>query len=521
MIISKKNRRQFLASSSGTLLAMPFLESLAPKELLAAGVADPNYPILIHFNVTQGLYPYEISKYLPDFFGTLPTAIKERWFRGMTVGGTPDASWTKRGDHFHTLSLTGSTQVLGSTLNVLAPYKNLMNVYDFLYRSPGNGTHDMGLFLNSPDEIKIPAHVYACKTPIESITTMLSRKNMRLNGLIAPPMPFSLSDQSVTSVSYNGGNTVDTGFALHQLESALAYLFPYRGLTEEQQRSMNDRKKVMLDGVMAAYKAALGRASTSDKRALENYIDSIQTVQNRIAAFKPDLGVCQSPTVPVTNVASADIVYPLLPTYLNAAYDLAILALTCGKASAITFAASSDKFRTHLGSAISSDCANNYHAYGHDTNAVATGAGFDSRLAQIDIVHQDEMSLIKRFIDKLAATSIGGVSLLSRALVCITFDAGAANHDNMRRSMITIGDAGGRIQTGNLISLAKTSLKRNWDNAGDIPASSPATSVYYGLLKGLGIEEADARYGSTFVEGDSAISADRQRSGYPVLLKTS
>jgi hypothetical protein len=126
--------------------------------------------------------------------------------------------------------------------------------------------------------------------------------------------------------------------------------------------------------------------------------------------------------------------------------------------------------------------------------------------------------MIKSLIDKLAGSAVGSTTLLSRALIAISSDSAGSDHDSFRRWIVTIGNAGGKIDTGHIISLAKTNETRKYGNF-NVPATSPASSVFYGLAKALGINDEDSKYGSGFVEGDSKVSAERQRSGYPVMLK--
>jgi hypothetical protein len=294
--MTPKLSRRHVLRGAGVALALPWLESLAPR--LAGG---QTLPVSVRF----------IATYFPMGAASFWTPAK--------VG-------------------RGSEWSLSPILEPLAPLKSKLTVLSGVANAASAGTpaypRDSAGFLTcaaaqgaplrngvSVDQA-IAMGLYGEALPFRSLQLGLSTQDSGTEGL-PPELSRGLSWHSPTNPM---GKLIDPQAVFDMLVSAGGRLFQQPDPAAERRRVT---RKSVLDFVLGDATAIQPRLSSTDRARLDKFMTSVRSVEQRVQSVVPPPG-CTAPPRPLNAVAVGDVPADYdRDAHATVMIDLLVLALAC------------------------------------------------------------------------------------------------------------------------------------------------------------------------------------------------
>jgi len=202
-------------------------------------------------------------------------------------------------------------------------------------------------------------------------------------------------------------------------------------------------KRSVLDAVIADGNSLEQRLGTNDKQRIEQHLDAIRAIEQRLQTTPPDGGSttpaeCSSPAAPTVGKDTKSEAPPAVNTAMA---ELSTLALACEQTRVLTFMFSlpaAHVYYRHLGSNMDDDF--------HD-KICHTDPGHQSNQPRVDTGVNYAIKCLAEFLSKLHGTPYGAGTLLDTALVFVTSDtAWGKTHTKAEWPVLLAGKAGGRLR---------------------------------------------------------------------------
>lgn len=445
--------RRSLLRAAGITLALPFMESLAPRTLRAAEPASPVR--LMYWFIPNGVL---YDRWIPKAAGALdPKATPESLMPLVDAGVLGDVNLLSGVDN-----LCGWPDTIGdhasgmsAMLTCVPAKKSVDNV-------------ELGISVD-----QLAAKTLGLKTPRPSLELGMAKSggvgDCDNGYACAYAQSLSWSDKSTPRPKRT--DPKDAWLWLLGTDDA--------SLSIEQRERMRRGDKSVLDYLVTEANGLSPKLTSEDRAKLDQYLTSVRTVEKQLDSAAAPLE-CQSAMPPAN---STDYV-----TRLNAMMDVMQFAFRCDLTRVVSFA-----FGNAFGPGPMPwiDVRDDYHALTHRMG----DAGVPDQVAKCI---QWEVKQIATFIARLKAMPEGDHNVLYNTAMMVSSDVGEGgphNHDNM--ACLLAGNAGGAIQTGrhlaytpedpNARKLAKTRKVGDRAAAIAIPNSNRLANVHLSMLQAAGV----------------------------------
>jgi hypothetical protein len=434
------HRRTFLRGM-GTLVALPFLESLVPAHALraaeraassaGAGAAGP-FPMRSAF------------VYVPN--------------------GVDNANWWPTG--------TGADYVLNRSLTPLEPFKQDIQIVSGLEHQKANSNGDGG-----GDHARAGATFLtgcqAYKTGGRDIRAGVSIDQVIANGLVAKGQQFRLPSMELSCEAPQLAGTCDTGYSC-----AYQYNLSWRSPTQPNPAERNPRmvfermfgsaasaddanipkerraaeRNSILDFVRSDAKRLQTRLGRSDQQKLDEYFTSVREIERRIASFEnmsatiPDM---KAPVgIPHDEKGNEDYT-----GHIHLMMDLLVLAFQTNSTPVATLMLASESSpRTFPWLGIT----DGHHPISHHQRNPA-------KLAQIQKIDQFYAEQFAYLLARMKSIKEGDRTMLDNTLLvygsCIR---DGDRHDHSDLPIVMAGRAGGAVQAGRFNKLSEATPMSNF-----------------------------------------------------------
>ena len=429
---SSLNRRQLLRGF-GTVLALPWLESLAPRAVRAAAAKAA-------------------------------TPMRAAWL--YVPNGVNVQEWMPTGE--------GRDYQLSPALSELSKIKDEFTVLSGLAhdkaRSHGNGGGDHARATATFLTGCMPKKTAGADIHLgESVDQIAARQIGRQTRL--PSLELSTDGQRSAgrcdsgyscAYQFNLAWKSETMPMAPEMDPRLAFerLFGLGSVTmgsgPEAERARKTRRSV-LDSVMGEAKSLQARAGDADRRKLEEYLDSVREIERRIEQ-------AESVSTNLPDAARPEGIPERYEDHIRAMMDLLVLAFQTDSTRVATFLLAHDgsnRSFPELG------VADAHHALSHHQKD-------PEKLRKIALIDRFYVRQFGYLIEKLRQAKVGEERLLDRTL--ITYGGGICDGDRHNHDNLPILLAGGKadgLQHG-----------RRWMLNGEVPM----TNLHLGILDRLGVK---------------------------------
>jgi hypothetical protein len=228
------------------------------------------------------------------------------------------------------------------------------------------------------------------------------------------------------------------------------------GSGPEAERARKTRRSV-LDSVMSEAKSLQARAGDADRRKLEEYLDSVREIERRIEQ-------AESTSATMPDIQRPEGIPERYEDHIRAMMDLMVLAFQTDSTRVATFLLAHDgsnRSFPELG------VADAHHALSHHQKD-------PEKLRKIALIDRFYVRQFGYLLEKLRSVKVGEERLLDRTL--ITFGGGICDGDRHNHDNLPILLAGGKadgVQHG-----------RRWVLEGEVPM----TNLHLGILDRLGVK---------------------------------
>lgn len=445
--------RRALLRGAGVTLALPFMESLAPRALRAA---DPTAPVrLLYWFIPNGIL---YDKWIPKAAGLLDAAAPPESLAPLASAGVMgDVNILSGVDNLCGYPETVGDHASGaSAMLTCVPAKKVIEGVE------------LGVSVD-----QLAAATLGATTPRPSLELGMAKSGSvgDCDSGYACAYAQSLSWTDKTTPRPKRTDPKDAWLWLLGTEDA--------SLTVEQRERIRRGDKSVLDYLLNEANGLSSKLTSEDKVKLEQYLTSVRTVEKQLDSAAVPLE-CQN-AAPPSN--SNDYI-----TRLGAMMDVMEFALRCDLTRVISFG---------FGNAFGPGqmpwigITDDYHALTHRMNE----AGIPDLVAQCI---SWEVEQIAAFVARLKAMPEGDKTVLYNTALFVSSDVGEGgphNHDNM--ACMIAGNAGGAIQTGrhlaftpedkNARNLARRRTAADRAAAIAIPNSNRLSNVHLSLLQAAGV----------------------------------
>jgi len=441
---NRQTRRQFLSGSGKSFLAIPFLSSLWPET--SHGAVDPNKKFVAIVSKLGQRH---------EFWQPFQTGTLAGGYRQMPLTA------------FNT---TGINHILTAKF---APFHSKMLFFKGLDGSVQSGhnagEYALGVFARSDKWQTIDQVIGSSSAFYGGVTPTIPVLLLRNSGVGANT---DLNLHGMPSFKFTNGRAMRMP-GMNNPRAALDRLF---ALADPALKATNIK---IVDRVLASYKQvqAHRHISSADKAILQNYIDSFNDIENRIANVQGSK--CTRPVLPAVDIGSSS--EPLLKAYSQVMNDILVLALSCNATRVANYLVSRTE---HSFETVA-------HGWSHITEDEV--GGIDARekhkLANRWIAETIVLDLVQKMSRVVESN---GKTLLDNSLVFWgnEFSCGSY-HQHYHMPAVTFGSANGFLKTGKLLDYTGY-------NVG--PLFSPGTNWYPGrlynqllvtILQSMGLTPAD------------------------------
>ena len=399
------SRRRFLGGA-GTLIALPFLESLLPRSLRAAAPTGPQRLLIYHVPCGIGMADFTPAATGVNYpLSTILAPLKPVQANLSVLSGVNNIAAF---DNLNPLASGQHARGMGtlSTCAHLAPL------------DPGNpnsvtaGTSVDQLFAQSLGNA----------TPVNSL-----QLGVRVDNDCDAGYPCSL----IEAISFSDAHTP----LMPQTDPMVVFNNFFRGPDTAQTATEAARRKAVrssvLDSVLAQAQSLQPKLGKSDAAKLDQYFSSVRDLETSLSKTLP--GACGSAPGPaVTDQNNYQQLYKDMTS-------LMVLAFQCDLTRSISFTfgnGHSDHLYDFLG------LNDIHHSYSHH-------GGDPVKIAAVTKINIFEMTVFSSLLQGLQAIPEGAGTVLDNSLVVLSSeisDGDAHNHDNM--PLLLAGKGGGAIKQG-------------------------------------------------------------------------
>lgn len=415
---TQSSRRRFLRGIGGVAMALPFLESLAPRKKASAAEGDaPPFAIFVRQGngVAQATFDGEPERFWPSFGPGTPLTT-------AGLAAESDRALSELADHASKLIL-----VSGSNFGF-----------------PGNGCGHSG----GGNQVLTAARV-----------------SVNPSGNLSLSEGESIDNRIVRELGQTGDEplTLYAGRKLGYLDEVLSYrgahdlrgaeqnpynvymdLFGLSGVDPDELEAIRQRRKSVNDLVRADMQALLSRTDLSkiDRDKLQLHFDSIRDLENGIICGLGDGEVATLEQMQA-NVGNDDYIEDVVKLH----FDVLALAMACGAARAATLQIGCGNDQTQYW--IDGVKQKPFHKISH---RIDSDGDMGPAIPDADILHHKVdrklLQLFKYLLDKLASYPMPSGNLLDCGVAVFTNDLSNKWHSYDNVPYILAGSAGGALKTG-------------------------------------------------------------------------
>jgi hypothetical protein len=404
-------RRHFLRGLGGAIIALPFLETFAPKGALAAG--QP--PFAIFMRQANGVVQKTDE---PDTFW--PSALGKLTKAGMLADGD-------------------------QAVNVLSDYADKLTVVQGInFGFPGNGCGHSG----GGNQVLTAAKVSDTPSGKDSLAMGESIDN-RIARELQPPgvEPLTLYAGKMSGylnevLSYRGPKMLRAA----ERDPFIAYtkLFGAQNMDAAALEKLKAARSSVNDLVRGDMKSLMSRTdlSAGDRARLQLHFDSIRDLENKMACALPQMRLAEMEAIQPT-VGNSDSVIAVTQMQM----DVIALAVSCGAVRAATLQVGDGNDSTEY--TFGGQKQYSYHWISHRIQSdsdmgtpISNGAELHH---EIDKIHGN---MFKYLLDRLSSYAIGSGTLLDSGVAVWTNDLADKYHSYSNVPYILAGGANGFLKTG-------------------------------------------------------------------------
>jgi hypothetical protein len=428
MIIMKKAlpRRTFL-KGLGTTLALPLLDAMIPPMTALADTAAN------------------------------PAKLRRLGYVYMPMG-CDISRWTPPGDTLDELS---------PTLFSLEPVKQHVTAISNLeLRNAYPGTHatSNAAFLSAAFAKRTESTDYHLGTTADQIAARAIGRETQLASLEMSMDLLSLVGQCDNGYACVYQNNLSWSSPTTPLPSEAHPRLIFEKLfgdggTPEERRAALRRRASLLDSVVEDFKRLKRDLGPADAQRVNQYLDSIREVEQRIERAERD-----SRDNPLPDLDRPEGVPPAYADHAKLMFDLQVLALQGDVTRVITFQlARETSNRTYPEIGVTEG----HHPLTHHGND-------PEKIAKVAKINQFLVSLFSYFLQRLQATPEGNGTLLDHSLYLYGSGMGNPNvHDHANLPILVAGGAAGNMRGGRHLKFAEL---------------TPLASLHLTLLNKVGVE---------------------------------
>jgi hypothetical protein len=408
------SRRQFLIGAGGTVLALPLLPSLLPKEARAATLAAASSErYFVHMTTWHAVYASQ-------FFGPLldQAAAQSQTYAGVAIRAAALASAAKTAGGSTVISdiLQAKTSALSARM---LSRMNVINGLDFATSMGHNRGGSLG-----GDGTNV------------TIDQVLARSGSFYPSTVAQPAIV----RNLVSLSMSGSSTVNTTAAADSNVKLFDRLFKTTttpgGSGAPAPTVLVDRVKEHADLVMAD-----PSCSADCKVRLGNYLDLLSQTQAKVQTSVNSSFA--RPTTDTSAVEAASGFYGMPASQAQCEQlwnDIVVAAFAAGISRVYVAGPNTYTFGPEPEFAWHND-------YAHALDDAGKRAGFN---AAVQLQFEGAMLDIANKLDQV--TTADGATIFDKSLIASGFEMGSGgtpgNHHNRCIPVISLGDAGGYFKTG-------------------------------------------------------------------------
>ncbi|MEO6185281.1 MAG: DUF1552 domain-containing protein [Steroidobacteraceae bacterium] len=189
----------------------------------------------------------------------------------------------------------------------------------------------------------------------------------------------------------------------------------------------------ILDLISDRTRSLRGELGASDKRVMDNYLDTVREIERRLEKAKArDLSAVNVPEAPVGELDNFNEQVKMMFDLLALAYQANLTRV----ASYIMVAEGTNRTYNFI------NVPDSFHPLSHHAND-------RERLRKLTLVQTWHMEQFSKFLDKMAATNDGEGSLLDHSLFMYGSNmSNSDRHNNYPLPIILVGGAGGSLKGG-------------------------------------------------------------------------
>jgi hypothetical protein len=504
------SRRMILKGAGGAVLAMPFLESLLPRQAAAQAMTPPKRFIVLKTFSTQ-----LIQEWYPRFTGN-GYQLHDSKYSGDKADGTTlltqklvsgkNYTWAPLTD-FQTSS--GISGILGPALNPFLPKLTLIRGLDFLPAVNHNYGALLGNFGSCTAATPCDADSIADVPTIDQVMAYSSKVYASTPGL----RYLHISQGVTNSMSYS--NLGMSGGAVQQLTARTnpldAFNDVFGGMTGGggPTTPASNRDKLLVDRVYQDYTRLKTnrRLSATDKQMLDRYVTLVSELQAKLTPAP--MMSCTRPATPASMSNNSNLNVTDITTKWSIFLDIVTAAVMCDRTRVITIGVHKalgpgpdSASSTLVGHYHSEDASGGtWHGLAHDwsnSNSRRMLKGINAWVAS---------EVFAKLIAKLDVTEAAGSTYLDNSLVYWGNELGF-NHIGYSVPCLLAGSAGGFIKPGRYLDYIDWDGKSYFaQEKGCVIKGIPHNQFLVTALQAMGLSPADyetggkAGYGSTSTSG--------------------
>lgn len=424
-VAGKKTRRQFLKRAGALGVALPFLESLQPREVSAGGFAAPKRFVGL---MTQhgGVWP-------------------QNMFGSMNVAGTPVAmpcGWDAHWGNLEAQAVGDEVQVSPFvradpsvlTDSIVSKLMLIRGLDKPFWMGHGAGAsfgnfHDSDYTADDAEDSMTARptidQVLAWSPSFYDDLSSTTMRSIHVGSDWPSNIAFGYSNPAEQSGEIIPIPTIDSSIALFN------QIFPGAGMGE-------DPRPLVVDQVMESYRSlkdgAFGNASrlsAKDRQRLDDHLARLDELERKLTALS-----CSDIEVPPVDALDAASRVERWSLY----NDVLATAFICGASRVATVRAGSHWYEGLTDSDWHQEVA---HRADEPTNLTEQGMMLESHRNWFRYVLLD-------LANKLDIEEADGRTYLDNSLLVYASEAGSRTHNPHDHAVVTIGSAGGWLNTGRL-----------------------------------------------------------------------
>lgn len=410
-------RRRFLRGLGGAAIALPFLETFAPKKRAAAGEAD-----------------------VPSF------AVFIRQANGVaqeTFDGEPERFWPTAG--VGALSASTLSADSGRALSVIGAHASkltLVRGINFGFDGNGCGHSGGGNQVLTAARVSITPSGNESKAEGESIDNRITRE-LGQEGeeplTLYAGRKFGYLDEVL---SYRGPQQLRAA----ERNPMVVYedLFGLSNVDPAILEALRARRKSVNDLVREQMQSLLGRSdlSTGDRQRLDLHFQSIRDLEVGLIC-----GLSDEEVASLGAVSEALDDDGTIEDVIRAHFDVLALTMACGgrRAATLQIGCGNDQTQYFVDGAVQKP----FHKISHRIDSDGSeGPPIENADMLHHLIDRKLLGLFGYFLDKLAQYEMPNGSLLDYGVACFTNDLSNKWHGYDNVPYILAGTAGGALRTG-------------------------------------------------------------------------